>query len=240
MNDNCPWLRLTLPSLTIALLCSTAACASRVSVIDEGDAAVPVDTGTRDIGNQVTDTGTPPIDAGADAPTASPGTVTGTILGKTFPVGSAIGYYGPDVGGYQDELAAVILSVQDIPNMCSNLLSNYAYSSAQQLTLSVEEDTITAGQAYAFTAPGGDAGPLPYGPAIAQYQATDSTCGPDTIYMDAAGSVTFTTLGPTRVAGTFTLVFANGDHVDGSFDTPFCADWALLGTTDAGFSCVGP
>jgi hypothetical protein len=54
-----------------------------------------------------------------------------------------------------------------------------------------------------------------------EFVASDSACN-ETVSEQATGTMTLETVSPSTIAGTFDLMFPNGDHVTGQFSGPVC------------------
>jgi hypothetical protein len=139
-------------------------------------------------------------------------------------VQTVIGNSGPVDGGAGYEAIVGLLNL-DIPNACAAAQTSEQFANTQAVLLVVVETTpIVAGQVYAVvneTDGGVGTG------AEALYSASNATCQNVTTEEATGGTVTFTTLSSTTMAGTFTVTFSGGDSASGSFDIPVCAGLAL-------------
>jgi hypothetical protein len=162
----------------------------------------------------------------------SGGTVTGTFAGQPkFEPGTQLGYSGTiGNGAYVSE---VFMASAEIPNACAIANENVAFSSTQTLLFGVELTTpIATGQAYQVSTQVGGTG---------SYSATNATCGTADTENASGGTITFTTISASIIAGTVSLAFPNGDSATGSFSVPVCAALGMIATPDgAAPKCVSP
>jgi hypothetical protein len=101
----------------------------------------------------------------------------------------------------------------------------------------IETSPIQTGTAYEFTVP--DAGGNQVGEPEAVYGANSATCQSGVFRgIASGGSITFTTISSSTVAGTLTIDWGGtGGTVTGSFTLPVCSSTADY---DAGSGCLQP
>jgi hypothetical protein len=121
-----------------------------------------------------------------------------------------------------DHAGAVITSVT---GTCSDVEHFTSTASAAALIIQVEATAIATDTAYSVKQAAG-----PY-TADVQFVPVDASCQKLVQPLYAVdGSVTFTALGPTIVAGRFDVTFWTGDHVTGEFSGSICTfDRSALG-----------
>ena len=181
-------------------------------------------------------------DGGSGEDGGAGSTVTGTVAGTAFASRSGIGasLVAAD-GGY---VAAVQLYNSDLSQYdgCALLYGNAFYSSITGIEVLVAESSpIATGHVYTLSPPPADGG-LASGSAGGSYQATDSVCTITAKIPAISGSIEFTTISSSTMAGAFkNIVFASGyGGVSGSFNVPVCSSNSSSYDGGGGNGCETP
>jgi hypothetical protein len=149
-----------------------------------------------------------------------PPTVTGTVGGKPVtPALDGVGLVGAENTGGETTESYASAVLTNLPNTCAILSAGGNPANATALTLTVVD-------ANAPIAPGTytiDGGFSHQGVQVeAQYVVQDATCTSTTTESAESGTITFSSVGGSILAGSFDVAFPSGDHLQGTFASPLC------------------
>lgn len=208
---------------------SVVACSSSSNPVAKGDSGSTTDSGKAGDAGKSGDTG------GGGGGGGGSNTLTGTVSGVTFSVGSALATHAPITstacssggpgadGGCTttssgDEVA--ILLVNRAGLACSLLEEqsvNFASIDALILVVATKTGKLSTGTFKIATSNTATEG------AIAELSTTTATCGQGMQDKATSGTVTLTTLSATQVAGSYDVTFGTTGSFKGTFDTSPCA-----------------
>jgi hypothetical protein len=188
------------------------------------------------------------------------GSVSGTVGGTTFTVGSGVAIIGQNTSsscfgptadggesctsatnGYIAQIILANLSILSCSFIESSFDSNASYANADALELSIlnPNGDITAGTYDIVAADAGEPGNTNI--AAAEFSTTTSTCGDGLDVMASSGTITVSAVSATSISGTYDITFGSQGSFAGSFDSPACAVPDAGSTSsegDGGTTCV--
>jgi hypothetical protein len=139
---------------------------------------------------------------GGSASAAGSGSVSGTLLGKSFQAADAASYTTP---------TGVTIALYDTPGLCGYLTSNAIKANSSSLIFTIASRSSGS-----------------YAGVNVQYALFDATCH-SSVGESGSGSVDVTSSDANMISGTLHMSL-NGDTITGSFDAPNCAGAPGSGT----------
>ncbi len=169
---------------------------------------------------------------GSVDPTGDAGAVQGQVRGASVPTASIVGNIQTQGTGAAARTTVQVLFA-NVTNVCGVIQAVVAGGATPGnlttfvLGVSLQGNAVPAGT-YDITNVGCAPNCATNTTVSASYSSRDASC--NTVMTDVAteGSITFTSVGPVDIAGSFDVVFPAGDHLTGSFSAPECTAGAAV------------
>jgi hypothetical protein len=170
-------------------------------------------------------------DAGSGAPSAQ-NVVNGSVGGVSVATADAIATLDDPTSP-----TTIYLSMSDKAGLCARQAAGTAAARSKTLEMVLYRDPINGGPA-SFTTGAYPVVPATSDPglgAAALLASLDDGCSVGSTPAPSAvsGSIHVDALSATRLSGSFTLTFAGGDTLSGTFDAPVCVQTARAAGTPA-------